>query len=1466
MKTRCSLLAFGALALCACSHHSDINEPVRDGIVFSAGMEIPTRTLVQEGGDQVLWEAGDEIKVFSGGLSGRFTSEVTDPIPQADFFGQLAGTGDGTTGYWAVYPFSEESSLDRDRIVTFIPSVQAARPGTFAQGANVSVARSQSYSLTFYNVCGGVRFKVRNSDVKHVRLKGNAHETIAGKVSIGWDSDGFPVIEEVSDAGYEISLSAPEADGVFGLDTWYYLTAIPGTFSQGVTLSLVHSDGSVEENVIPGPIQIKRRIFGTLSGIGHDTTPGEAAQLVRDGAVLLDSGNEADLKSAFNKFSEAVSAGADSSKLYLAYCYEYGMGTDQDLEKARQLYSEASAEGNEEAAMKKDQLVDGKTNAKIDIPGVTPRGLEQIVLLCNGRIRTPNGDGTFFSDESQVVATNADGELIYLSLRNPGREQNVEDLILNATETAVSILLWAVPFAFDGLTDKAFSVVREILLSFPETEALSAAIAECVSELGYLDQDRIATELDAALSRVGAMYGLDELDGLEPGSSSFPPVGVQPTSLWDRSSGMMKAQNIGIRSQVEPCFLWGSPYYSAWVGGTKAVLDSVEPSGAGRWKCRILFYNYEPIYLALMPGLLDGNYYYPVGEAFLDHIVKPQNVSYIYGMGGMDGLKSTIETVSKYFSDTAGWLKGTKDFGDGVWEATETVYEMEVTSENDALLVYTTGNCPQLFAYTMFKLAFSPVMKMIIDLDDDTVEDIVFNAFMKYGTDETFIRGSKKLLADKDISGFIDAIYDCCLDVLIDSIDEISSKAFEKAIQPRYRNKVKKWEDYAKVKANRDRIKAELGDLNYVKKLLKMEKIAINVFAWWFRQNAVSPFCIPFSFKDITPKVETRSSSVNDGAVMSTLSGSITNREIETLRTGFRIWKDGHPDFSVDMYSDRSTSRDFFLTLRYNDLLCAAQGWPLTGRYVFQAFAQDNNGGMYLGEEKVFTLSNGTFTYAVPEAVDLGLSVKWASFNLGATREAECGCYYAWGETDPKASYSWNSYKWCRMSGTALTRYNSNPELGDVDHAYSLDDYSFVDDAARVHLGAPWRIPTLSEMSELKDNCTWTWEERDDGVAGYRVTSKKAGYTDKSIFIPASGSRSGSSVGGVGETSHHWHSNVDGMSMNYAPVFYFDRTRIFLNNSERCYGLAIRPVCAPIVSVTGLSLDKRRLSFCVGDSFKLTATVTPENATDKTVRWSSSNPWTISVTDDGTVLARAEGSATITASSFDGTVSATCVVSAGPSSGGHEAVDLGLSVKWASCNVGASKPEGAGNYYAWGETEPKSVYRWENYKWVRDGQTSFKYKTKYTVPDGNVDCIWYDSDGNFIGDNLDILQPSDDAASANWGYAWHTPTYEEIRELCYGCTWTWSERNGTPGFIVTGTTGNSIFIPAAGYRKGESLISENSRIKMWSSSLSRAIYTNELVSKYTSFLEAYYYEAGNFLAPNSSDYPVWGLTIRPVRN
>ena len=162
------------------------------------------------------------------------------------------------------------------------------------------------------------------------------------------------------------------------------------------------------------------------------------------------------------------------------------------------------------------------------------------------------------------------------------------------------------------------------------------------------------------------------------------------------------------------------------------------------------------------------------------------------------------------------------------------------------------------------------------------------------------------------------------------------------------------------------------------------------------------------------------------------------------------------------------------------------------------------------------------------------------------------------------------------------------------------------------------------------------------------------------------------------------------------------------------------------------------------------------------------------------------------------------------------AVDLGLSVKWSSCNLGANRPEESGSFYFWGETasRPESdLFDWKTYKW---GNGNEYYVTKYCAQDGSA--YWV---GRGTPDGKTTLDPEDDAAHVKLGGKWRMPTYEEFIELLK-CTWEWTEMNRVVGFTVTGPSGNSIFLPGKLIQSSNPLIGNYWYMGYWTSSLSEA--------------------------------------------
>ena len=195
----------------------------------------------------------------------------------------------------------------------------------------------------------------------------------------------------------------------------------------------------------------------------------------------------------------------------------------------------------------------------------------------------------------------------------------------------------------------------------------------------------------------------------------------------------------------------------------------------------------------------------------------------------------------------------------------------------------------------------------------------------------------------------------------------------------------------------------------------------------------------------------------------------------------------------------------------------------------------------------------------------------------------------------------------------------------------------------------------------------------------------------------------------------------------------------------------------------------------------------------------------------------------------------------------HEWDDLGLpsGTLWATCNIGVDSPEDYGDYFAWGETEPKEVYGWTNYKWCNG---SYNTLTKY--------CSNSDYGANGFVDNKKELDPEDDAAYVNWGPSWRMPTRAQMQELVENCTWQLTTQNGVKGQLAKGPNGKTLFFPAASYRYDSWLNEEGINGDYWSRE-------GGYSTSYLAF-DLYFEWEGNvywddFLSRRD------GLSVRPVR-
>ena len=233
---------------------------------------------------------------------------------------------------------------------------------------------------------------------------------------------------------------------------------------------------------------------------------------------------------------------------------------------------------------------------------------------------------------------------------------------------------------------------------------------------------------------------------------------------------------------------------------------------------------------------------------------------------------------------------------------------------------------------------------------------------------------------------------------------------------------------------------------------------------------------------------------------------------------------------------------------------CKVSNLDIGKKYFYKAYFKYND-EYRTGKTRSFTTKTDL------EAVDLGLSVKWASCNVGAPLTGTYGDdYFAWGETKCKVQYSWATYKWSEGNwNNTMTKYCSNSSYGYNGFTDNKTVLDLEDDAANVSFGGKWRMPTDAEWTELRENCTWTWTTQ-NGVNGRLVTARNG----NSIFLPAAGSQEFHDYyhyitfsGGA-----YWSSSLDTDDPIFAWDVYFDSDKVIRDYEYRHRGLSIRPVYA----------------------------------------------------------------------------------------------------------------------------------------------------------------------------------------------------------------------------------------------------------------------------------------------------------------
>lgn len=448
-----------------------------------------------------------------------------------------------------------------------------------------------------------------------------------------------------------------------------------------------------------------------------------------------------------------------------------------------------------------------------------------------------------------------------------------------------------------------------------------------------------------------------------------------------------------------------------------------------------------------------------------------------------------------------------------------------------------------------------------------------------------------------------------------------------------------------------------------------------------------------------------------------------------------------------------------------------------------------------------------------PKIVDMGLSVKWASFNVGATQLEQMGDEFAWGEVSTKNKYDWSTYKWSNGNTNKITKYNFISENG---YNKYVDNDSYLDredDVAYAYYNDMWRMPSKKELNELL-TCHWEWSTL-HGVPGYKVTSNK---TNNWLFFPVNG-----------DLADYWSDELDTSSKSF--ILQLTNTGKKITSDYRYTPKYVRPVYSDkmpeeILLSFGWNVTSDEIDLYEKYTIRFVCNFNPSTAKCP-VSWSSDNESVASVDQDGLVTGISPGVATITATTIDNAFSKKCKITVLPFEDSF--VDLGVTtVKWSKFNLGSSSISALGSYYAWGEEAPKDSY---------DAKDSYPRS-------------W---------------SKDKDPARIAFGKNCRVPTRQEIQQLLTNTDQVWSTESGRQGVKIYkkgSRSGDYLFLPAGGYMEGTTK-KDNNRCWYWTTTSTR-LSTDFFDTKTAWALKAYENKISEISIETTSAMRSHGLLIRFV--
>ena len=920
---------------------------------------------------------------------------------------------------------------------------------------------------------------------------------------------------------------------------------------------------------------------------------------------------------SYHKFSVAFNDSGSSELLGSGITFQSKGNSDSySLSIGDQQSSESTFD------ISKIAYITRKSISQISLPEASELSENDITITVDGDTISVDSKGAYDATGSTLVATNKEGEVVYMNIASVEGANDATGADLNAKESAITLMLPLVPNIFVAFDDEYLPYLKEMIWDVDEVKQLATAIDRSVAKYGYTDFGEISKEATAARNKISQLLHLDKLTNRQTESALSASRKNTPKSSSSTESPYIE-----------------NPY---GYGGLQVEITDSEkkhfyyPYNITGYNCEVTAYNYNRFaYSSMVKGKYDAEtntYYIPdLGDDYdyYKNILKPQKVSTF--MNTFTSFKyEDLERLGQFLVESKNLLEGDIGFGDMHWSDMKKSAFFDISTQDDAIvLLFPQGN-DYMMMYNILQSIIRPIIKFVSKKAAKKFDSDIFIPFVcgNMINNPDYLLKIKSAINNPDLgtASKIETITSLTWTefwkqvpkFLESNLDSGLKDVFSEIIETRVKTiGISSFED----EWNWEVFKAHFKFLNWVKKYGDILTGTLGIF---YEDNAVYPiqwdangqFVLEqdevtvgkgesvnvrilvgnnsYSCESSDEKIATVAVAYNKIEIHGVDAGNavITVKDINAQKTakinvhvtGIQTFVLAESEVSVPMYKDHSVTIErgdgpFHIFGGDEKIAVAKLGggnpriFPGDKYAVVISGVSEGNTIFYVYDEATHqTLSLMVKVTAEDvvitddQYVDLGLSVKWANCNVGANEPQEYGDYFAWGEVNSKDYYSLNNYK-----------YYSNGNFIDIGSDISGTEY----DAATHNMGSDCRMPTKAEYEELISRCEWKF-------VTYRKTRgwKVTGPSGNSIFLPAAGYMLDDWNENISIDGFYWSSNITDNNREVYTLFTsMDDYKMSYSHMNCFEGRTIRAVTG---SKGGEDVPVQTESFTVnGVSFKM---------------------------------------------------------------------------------------------------------------------------------------------------------------------------------------------------------------------------------------------------------------------------------------